>query len=102
MSFSYWGRGHSKKGQTQMENQSYIGIAEAVDRGIQGAPKSGGELSKAFIAYLKLVYTPEEAEICRHLNMPNKFKTSAQVAEDAGRDIAVKSRQRRLIWEPAC
>jgi hypothetical protein len=38
-----------------MEDISYVRIAEAVDRGIQGAPKPAGEISKAFLAYLKLL-----------------------------------------------
>lgn len=75
-----------------MEDLSYVHIAEAVDRGIQGAPKSAGEISKAFLAYLKLLYSPEEAAVVQYLNMPNKFKTGEQVAQDAGRDVDGVSR----------
>jgi ferredoxin len=71
-----------------MSDQAYVGIARAVDAGIQGAPKAGGELSPAFIAYLKLVYTPAEAELVQHLTMPAKFKSSAELAAAAGRDPA--------------
>ena len=42
-----------------MSNQTYVRIAESIDRGFQTAPKEGEELSRAFIAYLELVYTPE-------------------------------------------
>ena len=41
-----------------MRDQVYLRIAENVDRGIQTAPKADGKLSQAFIAYLKLLYTP--------------------------------------------
>ena len=47
-----------------MSHQFYVRIAGNVDRGIRTAPKSAdGELSEAFIKYLKLVYSPEEAEV---------------------------------------
>ncbi|MCP4751315.1 MAG: 4Fe-4S dicluster domain-containing protein [Proteobacteria bacterium] len=50
-----------------MSDQPYIRIAENFDRGIQTAPKAEGELSKAFIEFLKIVYNPEEAELVQHL-----------------------------------
>ena len=70
-----------------MSDQAYLRIAESVDRGFQTAPKANGELSKAFIAYLKLVYTPEEAELAQHLEMPMNARTAEQVAEASGRDV---------------
>jgi len=63
----------------------YLGIAQKIDRGPLGAPKSGNEISKAFLAFLKLVYSPEQAEVISHLNMPYKFLSAAQVAEASGR-----------------
>jgi ferredoxin len=65
----------------------YLRMAENVDRGFQTAPKADGELSKAFIAYLKLVYTPEQAELVQHLQMPIDFRTAEQVAEASGQPL---------------
>jgi ferredoxin len=71
-----------------MSDQAYVRIAENVDRGFQTAPKVEGELSKAFIAYLKLVYTPEEAEVVQHLAMPPlDLRTAEQVADSSGEDV---------------
>lgn len=66
----------------------YLGIAQKIDRGPLGAPKSGQEISKAFLAFLKLVYAPEQAQIIQHLQMPYKFMTAAQVAEASGKEEA--------------
>ena len=68
-------------------DQYYVQIAENIDKGFQTAPKEDGELSKAFIAYLKIVYAPEEAEVIQHLQMPPVFKTAEEIAENSGRDI---------------
>ena len=70
-----------------MTEQAYIQIAENVDKGFQTAPKSNGELSKAFVAYLKLVYTPEEAELVQHVPMPMNMTTSEEVAEASGQNL---------------
>lgn len=67
-----------------MSEEAYVRIAESVDRGFQTAPKVDGELSKAFIAYLKLVYTPEQAELVQHLEMLPGARTVEQVAEASG------------------
>ena len=65
----------------------YRKIAVHFDEGAWGAPKGkGGDLSEAFIDYLKLVYTPEEAEIVQHLKMMNHFTTTAEVCKATGRD----------------
>jgi predicted transcriptional regulator len=70
-----------------MSDQAYLRIAENVDKGVQTAPKANGELSKAFIAYLKLVYTPQQAELVQHLPMPMNAKTAEEVAEASGQDV---------------
>jgi hypothetical protein len=70
-----------------MSDRAYLRIAENVDKGFQTAPKANGELSKAFIAYLKLVYTPEQAELVQHLPMPMNAKTAEEVAEASGRGL---------------
>jgi len=68
-----------------MSDILYVRIAENVDKNPLGAPKSGGELSKAFIAYLKLLYTAEEAELVQHLKAMPRFMNAAQVAEVSGK-----------------
>ena len=69
-----------------MSHQFYVRIAENVDRGIRTAPKSAdGELSEAFIKYLKLVYSPEEAEVVQYLRM-HYPKTVDEVIEESGLD----------------
>ena len=69
-----------------MSEQAYVQIAENVDKGFQTAPKAGGELSRAFIAYLKLIYTPEQAELVQYLQMPGNPRTAGQVADASGED----------------
>jgi len=50
-----------------MPEQACVQIAENVDKNIQTAPKAGNNLSQAFIALLRTVYSPEEAEVVQHL-----------------------------------
>jgi len=69
-----------------MEIDTYNRIADKIDSGPLRAPKAGSSYSEAFIAYLRLIYTPEEAELVQHLEMPMKFKSAAEVAEAAGKD----------------
>lgn len=80
-----------KEGGAMLQNtsneQTYIRIAENVDKGYQTAPKAGEELSQAFIAYLKIVYTPEEAELVQYLGMPPVMKTVQEIAEASGSDL---------------
>ncbi len=69
-----------------MSDPVYIQIAQNIDKGIQTAPKADGEISKAFVAFLKIVYTAEEAELIAHLEM-NRSKTAEQVADATGQDV---------------
>ena len=69
-----------------MHEQAYVQIAKNVDKNFQTAPKADEDLSQAFIAYLKIVYTPEEAELVQHLFMPPVFKTLEELA-DATNDL---------------
>jgi ferredoxin len=48
------------------------------------APKAGDSISQAFVDFLKLLYTPEEAELVQHLKMGVKLRPAAEVATDAG------------------
>ncbi len=63
----------------------YIKIMETIDKGILTAPKTDGEFSRAFIEYLKIVYSPEEAELVQHLSM-QKSMTIEELAEVSGVD----------------
>jgi Pyruvate/2-oxoacid:ferredoxin oxidoreductase delta subunit len=74
--------------ENDVSNQAYVRIAESVDRGVQTAPKEGEELSPAFIAYLGLVYKPEEAELVQHLEMMGSPRTAQDVADASGQDAA--------------
>lgn len=71
-----------------MKDAPYYRIAEGLDKNPTGAPKLGDEFSPAFIALLKILYTPEEAEIIQHLKVFDKFTTIEQVAEITGKDVA--------------
>jgi Pyruvate/2-oxoacid:ferredoxin oxidoreductase delta subunit len=70
-----------------MSSQAHVRIAENVDKGFQTAPKADGKLSEAFIAYLRLVYKSEEAELVQHLEMPGNPRTAQEVADASGEDL---------------
>lgn len=72
--------------ESKISDQAYVRIAENIDKGMLTAPKAEGDLSKAFIAYLEIVYTPEEAELVQHLSM-SKFITAEEVADASGQDV---------------
>jgi ferredoxin len=72
-------------GGERMHEQAYRQIAENVDKNYRTAPKAGGDLSQAFISFLKTLYTPEEAEVVQHLFMPLVFKTLEELAEATGK-----------------
>lgn len=63
----------------------YLKIAEGFDRNALGVPREGEAFSEAFLDYLELLYTPEEAELVQHLRMPKDFLGAADVAETAGK-----------------
>jgi len=69
-----------------MSDQYYVQIAENIDKGFMTAPKSDGELSRAFLAYLKIVYKPEEAKVVQHLSMLPNTKTAEEVIAAAACD----------------
>ncbi len=71
-----------------MENlTAYQRIAQKIEeQEPHTAPKAeDGSIHPAFIEYLELVYTPEEAELVQHLNVLEAFSSSQQVADAAGR-----------------
>lgn len=84
------------------DDSAYIRIAENYDRNPVGAPRVAGKISGAFINYLKLLFTPEEAEIVKHLKAPSEilptnfipgdYMTAPQVAKLSGRpETSVKN-----------
>jgi len=65
-----------------MSESAYLKIAENVDAGPMTAPKANGDFSQAFIRFLRLLYTPGEAEVVQYLKMPVATATTlAEVAE---------------------
>ena len=80
-----------------MENTVYDRIAQHIDENAEGAPKSKGTYSKAFIEYLKLLYTPEEANLVQYLSSPHEilpstldpenYLTAGQIAALSGVNI---------------
>ena len=69
-----------------MKDAQYYRIAEELDKNPTGAPKSGDGFSPSFIAFLKILYTPEEAELVQHLRVLKNFTSIDQVAEITGKD----------------
>jgi len=68
------------------EESVYLKIWENIDQAPQRAPKADGEVSKAFIEFLKLLYTPEEAELVQHLKIGMKnFKSAADIGQLSGK-----------------
>ncbi len=70
---------------TRQQDTLYLRIAEKIDEGPLTAPKAGGKFSQAFIKYLKLLYTPEEAHLIQHLRMGTKLTSAADIARTAGK-----------------
>ena len=72
-----------------MEDSAYIVIAQKIeDQEPQTAPKAeDGSIHKAFISHLKLIYTPEEAEIARHLNLLDNFTSTQELADATGKSL---------------
>lgn len=68
---------------------AYTRIAQKIEeQDPHTAPKSeDGNIHEAFINYLKLIYTSEEAEIIQYLNLSEAFSTSQEVAEASGKSL---------------
>ena len=57
------------------------------------APKAAdGSIHEAFIRHLKLVYSPEEAEILQHLNVLMAFNSAEEVSEASGKSLEYVTR----------
>jgi len=54
-------------------NDYYLEIFRKLDEHAAGAPKYNDDFSPPFIDYLKLLYTPEQAELVQHLSGTSEF-----------------------------
>ncbi|PKN37720.1 MAG: hypothetical protein CVU62_08325 [Deltaproteobacteria bacterium HGW-Deltaproteobacteria-2] len=82
-----------------MNESPYVAIAANINKMAWRAPrsKSGEGFSEAFLEYLQLLYTPQEATIARHLNVitdifsttikPASFMTATQIAKVSGQPL---------------
>ena len=82
-----------------MNASPYVDIAERIDKAALRVPrsKSGDGISEAFLEYLQLLYTPEEAEIARHLKVaedmawvtfnPSLLMPPIQIARVSGKPL---------------
>ena len=82
-----------------MNESPYAEIAANIDKMAIRAPraKSGGGFSEAFLDYLQLLYTPQEAEIAMHLKVsadiawtafnPMRLMTPTQLAKVSGKPL---------------
>lgn len=68
-----------------MQQSVYKKLAERIDMNVTGVPKKDGDFSPAFLEYLKLLYTPEEAEVGSLLSVDPRRMAAEEVAEKAGR-----------------
>jgi ferredoxin len=55
----------------------YRRIVENIDQGALTAPRAGGDFSRPFIEFLRLLYTPEQADVVQHLQMGVRSMRSA-------------------------
>ncbi len=69
-----------------LDDAVYIELARKIDQNPETAPKAedGIGFHPAFIDYLKLLYSPGEAELVRHLNVLPGFMSSQEVADASG------------------
>ena len=71
-----------------MTDHVYINLWKKLNANPQTAPQdSEGDPSPAFIKYLKLVYTPEEAEILQHMGRPVRMMQTQEIADLAGKPV---------------
>ncbi|MBN1470233.1 MAG: 4Fe-4S binding protein [Syntrophaceae bacterium] len=66
-----------------MSKDAYRRIAASIDDGALTAPKSQGDISEAFVSYLKLLYTPEQAELVKYLKLGINFTSAEDIARQA-------------------
>ena len=73
-----------------MNDSAYINIARRMDEFFTTAPKEddGMHFHEAFISYLKLIYSPQEAQVLQHFKRPGMFVSTQDAAEACGKNIA--------------
>jgi ferredoxin len=64
---------------------SYQKLAGRLDMNLNGVPKKDGDFSPAFLKYLELLFTAEEADVASHLSVDPHMKSAEQVAQETGR-----------------
>lgn len=72
-----------------MADEKYIELAWKMDKNMQGIPKTGENISPAFLKYIELLFSPEEAELALHLNLAPKLRPVSEIASSAGKDEAI-------------
>ena len=70
-----------------MAGSVYVKLAERLDMNISGAPKVDGGFSPAFLEYLEILFTPEEAEVASLLSVEPNLLTAEDVANKADRPV---------------
>jgi len=71
-----------------MSDQAYINLYKKIYANVQTAPRnSEGNASPAFMKFIKLSYTPEEAQILQHMERPLTPMPTRQIADLAGKPV---------------
>ena len=63
-------------------DECYVRLANQFDQHAGGAPKNGDQISAAFLEYLKLLYSPEQANLLQHLKPTTQFYASEFNVDD--------------------
>jgi len=81
-----------------MEDSPYRRLTKKLQMGTLGVPTKDGDFSPAFQRYLRLLYTPAEAELASFLPVDPGRATATDVAEKAGRPVGeVEEALNRLV-----
>lgn len=70
-----------------MVESVYVKLAERLDMNITGVPKKDGDFSPAFMEYLKIIFTPDDAEVASFLSVEPNLRSAEEVAELSGRPL---------------
>ena len=68
-----------------MAKSPFVRLSETLDTDALGVPKRDGGFSPAFLEYLRLLFTAEEAEAASHLNVAPPLRSVQEVAGEMGR-----------------
>lgn len=84
----FWGGSVSDFSKEEiMPDSVYRRLAERIDMNVTGAPKKGGDFSPAFLKYLEMQFTPEEAELASFLSVNPRWLKPEVVADKSGRPV---------------